>query len=424
MALRTAQRPIGRFAVKDRAIPVLALDGVFALCYDVGNSDMEEPVAGLNVGKKIAGARHYLGLNQTDLASRLGVARTTLAEIETGERKVTADELYRLADLLHRPLDYFFDPREVGALFAFRLTGKEAEETARGALVHLESRLNDLRRLEQFSGVRVTSRLKQYRIDRWRNPTVAGRAVASMERPRLRLGNSPVPDLRAVLERRVNLLAFGDYRPKGEFSGAFGSDGERSVLLVNPLHIGGRVNFTLAHEYGHALIRGHGVQVELRGAAQDAEEQFANAFAASFLMPREAIEEAVEYTGIDLADISADQVLVLASQFAVSFAAMLGRLEHFGVVDRTLGAKLRKATKPVIRLRELGLPDQRQEFAPLPPAFQMMTFMAFHKGAISRSRMGEFLDLDPEDTYRQYTRWASNSLSREAGGEGKSSALT
>jgi Zn-dependent peptidase ImmA (M78 family)/transcriptional regulator with XRE-family HTH domain len=384
---------------------------------------MEGMVPGVNVGRRIATARRQLGLNQTELSERLGVARTTLAEIETGQRRVTAEELYRLANLLRRPLDYFFAADGAGALFAFRLTGKEVEETARGALVHLENRLNDLRRLEQFSGVRVASRLKQYRIDQWRNPTTAGRAVASMERSRLRLGNSPVPDLRAMLERRVKLLAFGDYRPKGDFSGAFASDGERSALLVNPSHIRGRVSFTLAHEYGHALIRGHGVQVELRGVVQNAEEHFANAFAASFLMPLEAIEEAVEYAGIDLAEVSADEVLVLASQFAVSFAAMLARLEHFGIVDRTRGAKLRKATKPVIRLRELGLPDQRQGFSALPATYELMTYMAFHKGSISRSRMSEFLDVDHEEAYRRYLMWASASLNDNASGGGKSSAV-
>lgn len=375
------------------------------------------------LGTKIAEARHSLGLNQTDVAGKLGVARTTLAEIETGERKVTAEELYRLADLLQRPLDYFFGPSEGGAVFAFRLTGKEVDETARGALVHLENRLTDLRRLERFSGVSVTSRLKQYRADAWRNPTVAGRAVASLERSRLRLANSPIADLRAVLEQRVKLLAFGDYRPKGDFSGAFGSDGQRSALLVNPLHIRGRVNFTLAHEYGHALIRGQGAQVELRGMLQDAEEQFANAFAASFLMPMEAIEEAVEYAGIDLASMSADQVLVLASQFAVSFAAMLARLEHFAIVDRTHGVALRKATKPVARLRELGLPDQREEFAALPATYELLTYMAFHKAGISRSRMAEFLNLDPEAAYGRYLAWVSENLVRGTGGRGQPSAV-
>lgn len=376
-----------------------------------------------DLGRRIADARTELGLTQVQLAERLRMARSTLAEIETGQRKVAAEELYRISEVLSRPLDYFLSPGKPATIFAYRLKAETIDETARRALVHLDNRLGELRALERFSGVSVRPRLKQYRIDGWKNPEVAGRNVAMMERARLQLGTSPVPSVREVLEQRVGLLAFGDYIPSGDFSGAYASDGERAALLINVAHVRGRTNFTIPHEYGHALVLRDGVHIELRGFVDDDEERFADAFAGNFLMPVEAVEEAIENAQIDLPLISADQVLFLASQFGVSFEAMLGRLSHFGIVERKYARQVRKDAKPMSRARELGLPDPREEFDPLPRTFRRMAFQAFHTERISRSRLAEFLDVDPDEAYGGYLAWAALTLAAPATGEGARGAV-
>lgn len=45
-------------------------------------------------------------LTQTQLASRLGIDRTTLTKYETGERKPDVATLYKLADFFHVSLEY------------------------------------------------------------------------------------------------------------------------------------------------------------------------------------------------------------------------------------------------------------------------------------------------------------------------------
>jgi len=360
-----------------------------------------------DVGNKVSEARGKLGLTQAELSARLGVARSTLAEMEMGKRKITADELYRLADLLHRPLQYFFSPFGAAASFAFRESGRDLDEPFREALVHLDNRLSEIRSLETFSGVTVRTRIHEYSLAQYRNPTVAGRNIARTERARLGLGISPVPDLRDMLERRIGLLAFGYYVAAGEFSGAFASDGERSALLINVAHVRGRTIFTLAHEYAHAIVRRGEAHIELRASEDAEEERFADAFAANFLMPLEAVEDAVESAAVDPIRISSDEVLMLASQFGVSFAAMLGRLEHFGIVERDRGRALRKETKPLIRSRELGLPDPRAEFPSLPLTYQRMAFLSLRKGSISLGRLAEFLDLEVDEAHARYIAWTT-----------------
>lgn len=361
-------------------------------------------------GTRLAHARRDLGITQEELGNRLGVARTTVAEIEAGKRKLTAQELYRLCEILCRPMGYFFSPGEPETVYALRLDAEELSEPVRQALVELDNRLADIRRLEAFSGVRLHSRLGQYRLSDWRSVDSAAQHIARAERTRLGVGTGPISNLREALEERIGLLAFGHYVPSGKFSGAFASDGQRGALLFNVAHLRGRINFTLAHEYGHSLVAESGAHVELRGQKETAQERFAQRFAANFLMTLQALEEAVERFGIRPPGLSEDEALALASHFDVSFAALLGRLEHFSIITHEVADRLRKAVKPVARARELSLPDPREAFPALPVTYQQMAFVAFHRGAISRSRLAELLEADVDDAHSMYTAWAVATL--------------
>ncbi|MGH3829460.1 MAG: helix-turn-helix domain-containing protein [Pseudonocardiaceae bacterium] len=60
-----------------------------------------------SLGERLRAAREYLGLSQSDVAEFLGLSRPAVTNMETGNRKVSADELARLARLYHRPYEYF-----------------------------------------------------------------------------------------------------------------------------------------------------------------------------------------------------------------------------------------------------------------------------------------------------------------------------
>ncbi len=61
------------------------------------------------LGKRIRQFRENRGLSQEVLAKLLGVSRPTLSLIESGERKVCADEIKKLADIFNSSVDAFFD---------------------------------------------------------------------------------------------------------------------------------------------------------------------------------------------------------------------------------------------------------------------------------------------------------------------------
>lgn len=83
------------------------------------------------LGERLREAREYLGFSQEEVATFLGVSRSALSLMESGQRKVDALELKKLAGLYKRPVGYF--------------TGAESEETSFGADVkHLARKVAEL----------------------------------------------------------------------------------------------------------------------------------------------------------------------------------------------------------------------------------------------------------------------------------------
>ncbi len=68
-----------------------------------------------SLGERLREAREYLGFSQDQVATFLGVSRSALSNMETGQRKVEALELKNLAGLYKRTVSHFTgdEPEEV-----------------------------------------------------------------------------------------------------------------------------------------------------------------------------------------------------------------------------------------------------------------------------------------------------------------------
>lgn len=83
------------------------------------------------MGERLRQAREYLGFSQEEVAKYLNVSRSALSNIETGQRKVDALELKKLASLYKRPVTHF--------------TGEDPEDQAVGEEVaHLARKASEL----------------------------------------------------------------------------------------------------------------------------------------------------------------------------------------------------------------------------------------------------------------------------------------
>lgn len=59
------------------------------------------------LGRRFREAREYIGLSQDEVAKYLGIPRTALSHIESGQRRIDALELKKMAQLYKRPVVHF-----------------------------------------------------------------------------------------------------------------------------------------------------------------------------------------------------------------------------------------------------------------------------------------------------------------------------
>lgn len=96
------------------------------------------------MAQRLREAREYVGLSQEDVAQALGVSRPAITNIETGNRRVEAVELDKLATLYRQSVTFLLSGEDaIGAVpaqaqFLARavkgLSPKDMEEVARFAL--------------------------------------------------------------------------------------------------------------------------------------------------------------------------------------------------------------------------------------------------------------------------------------------------
>jgi transcriptional regulator with XRE-family HTH domain len=76
---------------------------------------MDQGITQKEIGRRVAALRSSMGLSQEELASDIEVSRSSLAQVELGNRKLSVLELQRIAKVLTFSLDHFlaqnFDPQ-------------------------------------------------------------------------------------------------------------------------------------------------------------------------------------------------------------------------------------------------------------------------------------------------------------------------
>ena len=70
-----------------------------------------------SIGKHIQALRKGKGLTQEQLAERLGVKRSTIANYETNNRLINLEDLIRLANYFNVSLDYFGITEDTNEIF-------------------------------------------------------------------------------------------------------------------------------------------------------------------------------------------------------------------------------------------------------------------------------------------------------------------
>ncbi|MBI4880535.1 MAG: ImmA/IrrE family metallo-endopeptidase [Planctomycetes bacterium] len=386
------------------------------------------------LARRLRAAREACHLTQEEIALRLGVSRSTIAQMEGGKRAVSSLELDKLAYLYGRDIrvllaDEFREEDALAALFRLHPEVSQKEDIL-AALRESVGLGREVTNLERLLGIeRDRAALPLYLVrpaqSRWQ-AVRQGEHAALEERRRLQLGDAPLPDVAEVLEsqgvRTAQLLLPEDLSGLTLFDPEIGP-----FVVVNnrePGHSRLRRRFSHAHEYCHVLLdREQKGTISWTSERDTFLEVRANAFAAAFLMPRAGVQDFVRGLGKGLvsrlqADIFDEEeaepvqtrpdagtqtlqmhdVVLVAHHFAVSRLAALFRLKNLGFLTQPeLDALKQQECDGVGRKLErlLGLPESeaaaaRGEFR---HRFLALGLEAFRRGEITRSKLRELAEM-------------------------------
>jgi Zn-dependent peptidase ImmA (M78 family)/transcriptional regulator with XRE-family HTH domain len=347
------------------------------------------------IGTRIKALREERKLSQDDLARLFGFKdRQTVSAIETGERRVTAEELLVAVEKLGAPLDYFTDPfLLVGdGRFSWRQTDVgpqrlSAYERSAGRWIAA------FRAIAPQVG-RAAPLLRQAlaltRYQRFEDAMEAGERFVD----KFGLGDVPATRLVEVMERELGALVLMVDAFQG-ISGAACRLPELDVVLINRHEVVGRRHFDLGHELFHiltwdAMPPEH--SEEARETGGNRVEQLANNFASAVLMPVRVLDRFGDWSDVGEAKL-ASRLNAVADELQVTASALKWRLV---ALDRLKPAVARTVSDAALRN------NGHDAGAGIPPVLFSKPFMevialAVNEGRVSARRAAGLLDLTIDD---------------------------
>lgn len=261
-------------------------------------------------------ARDSRGLNQTELAEKVGVTQSRISKLEDGLSLSPPEELVsKLTAALGYPRHFFF--QKGGARAGCESFYRKRSGLPASILKMCDARMN-VKRLHVECLVKAaefeTVDLPYLDPDE----TNGGAAqIARQLRAHWKIPRGPIKNLVKIVEDAgivVVLFDFGTNKLDG--LSLFADDGT-PIIFLNKNTPPDRMRLTLAHELGHIIMH--------RVPKAEMEDE-AYAFAAEFLMPESEIRSSFY-------PLNLDQLARLKLYWRVSMAALLKRAEDMGATS-------------------------------------------------------------------------------------------
>jgi XRE family transcriptional regulator, fatty acid utilization regulator len=345
----------------------------------------------IRLGPRIKALREAAELSQEQMAKLLEVgSHQIVSQIETGERRLKADELLKIVGAFNVPLEVLTNP--------FLITGEgrfswRQKDVPAATLDSYERRAGEwigaYRSLRQENGERFPALQKRLPLEKTSNFEDAAQAAEALALE-FNLGDAPAVRLPQVVEEDLGILVLMVDAEKG-ISGAACQLPELGAALINRQEPRGRRSFDLAHELFH-ILTWHAMPPErLDGETPKNKrvEQLADNFAAALLAPSRILD-AMGAPGDDLAAWLNEA----AGKLQMSAQALKWRMANAGRISRQAAMEVNDA-----ELRFNG--EAGAKLSPPPPLFSkafVSTLAAgIEHGHISARRAAQLTDLDAED---------------------------
>ena len=351
--------------------------------------------------ERLRAARKAKRLTQQEVAEQLGVSRTTLVAIESGNRPLRFQELVDMASLYERSINRLLRPTPVTDDFVARFKASCAQALEDGrvesGVALLQELADDYQEAERVAGATLPRPDHPEASIRGIDPAEAAESLAASERNRLGLGDGPVLELRKLLEADVGLRIFALDLPVGVAGLYISSPVLGACVAMNANHSFERQRWSLACQFAHFLAHRSQPGVALRGDRRrtSARERFAEAFAGNFLMPSAGLKRRFHMMSQARANGPTPTDLhQLADLFQVSYEAMARRLKSVGLIRRNAWENLLDAGALVDAPRWPTPASQSADTELLPLRFRYLAVEAWMEGEISEGQAARLLRVD------------------------------
>lgn len=286
-----------------------------------------------DIGRRIRELRETAGLAAQDAAASAGLSPSSWSRIESGDRAVKSSELARIADLLGVSPLAILEPDSL--LARLPIAARSPDGTAvSGTVVERLTALAELDDVLTDGGLPGEANLEDVpdvdQVGAWLS---SSDLLAAWARERFAPNQhefaGPFHRLAFLIEAILNVDVLIEAHDS-PLLGAAITDRAFPLIFLNAGQPTARAMFTLAHELGHVLagtldplivdttLTAHG----------NPQERFANAFAASFLMPEQDVHDHIDKYGR-----GADSLAQMMLDFGVSFQSLVYRLHSLRIVN-------------------------------------------------------------------------------------------
>jgi Zn-dependent peptidase ImmA (M78 family)/DNA-binding XRE family transcriptional regulator len=268
--------------------------------------------------ERIVLARESRGLNQAELAARIGYTPNSWSRIERGEGLVSAERLDRIVEVTDYPHAFFYQPGSIAPQCA---TIRRREKVAQPVLDYVTAQVNILRLLVEDLSTALGLIGPALPL-----MTITGDFTPAMAAQKLRrawgIPEAPLLDLTYYVEAHGIPVWVFPFETERVDSRMVLTANQYPLICVNSSHTGDRQRFSLAYQLGQVLLHTFcSVETE-RNTKHEA-----NLFAAELLMPEKELRLAFE-KGVNL-----PRLMELKRKWRVSMIALLYRADDLGYLS-------------------------------------------------------------------------------------------
>ncbi len=270
-------------------------------------------------GLRVKQTRELKKLTQTELATKIGVAQSTIAKMETNVREWPNEIVEALAFQTGFPVSFF--QQGLGPEFPMGSLLFRCRASLNGSE---KAHLRQYSMLEFEIAEKLSNKIRPLPLHLPSFSSEDPKVAAKITRTTLGLPpHSPISHLINKLEKNgIVVLALPDGHEKFDaFSLWSDGDPRKPIVVVNGNKSGDRIRMSTAHELGHLVLH-----KSPRGNLSEIETE-AKQFSAEFLLPEEAIRSEVGHSPT-LTDIAK-----LKPRWGVAIQALVYRLHELKLLS-------------------------------------------------------------------------------------------